>query len=105
VRDNRAAYQAKFRAVLPLLQDVLEVQAPDAGFYLWAGVAGSDDVGFTKALLAQCAVQVLPGSLLTRDSGGLNPKAGRIRLALVAKLNAYVKATQHIQSFCLSLKP
>ncbi len=105
VRDNRAAYQAKFRAVLPLLQDVLDVQAPDAGFYLWAGVAGSDDVGFTKALLAQCAVQVLPGSLLARDSGGLNPGAGRVRLALVAELDACVEAAQRIRSFCLSLKP
>jgi N-succinyldiaminopimelate aminotransferase len=105
VRDNRAAYQAKFRAVLPLLQDVLDVQAPDAGFYLWAGVAGSDDVGFTKALLAQCAVQVLPGSLLARDSGGLNPGAGRVRLALVAELDACVEAAQRIRSFCLSMKP
>ena len=106
VLANRAAYQAKFRAVLPLLQDVLDVQAPDAGFYLWAGVQrfhGGDDVEFAKALLAQCNVQVLPGSLLAREAQGVNPGAGRVRLALVAELEACVEAAQRIRSFCLSL--
>lgn len=105
VAENRAAYQAKFDAVLPLLRDVLEVRAPDAGFYLWAGVPSSwrgDDVGFTKALLTQCNVQVLPGSLLARDSHGLNPGAGRIRMALVAEVQACIEAAQRIRSFCLS---
>lgn len=102
VRENRAAYQAKFRAVLPLLQDVLDVRAPDAGFYLWAGVSRGDDVGFAKALLAQCNVQVLPGSLLARSAQGQNPGAGRVRLALVAELEACVEAATRIRSFCLS---
>lgn len=105
VVDNRAAYRAKFEAMLPLLRDVLEVRAPDAGFYLWAGVPASwrgDDVGFTKALLAQSNVQVLPGSLLAREAGGLNPGAGRIRMALVAELDACVEAAQRIRSFCLN---
>lgn len=102
VRDNRAAYQAKFKAVLPLLQDQLDVQAPDAGFYLWAGVPGGQDVEFAKALLAQCNVQVLPGSLLARKAQGVNPGAGRVRLALVAEVEACVEAAQRIRSFCLS---
>lgn len=102
VQENRAAYQAKFAAVLPLLNDVLDVRAPDAGFYLWAGVPPAwrgDDVGFTKALLTQCNVQVLPGSLLARDSGGINPGAGRVRLALVAELDACVEAADRIHRF------
>jgi N-succinyldiaminopimelate aminotransferase len=102
VRDNRAAYQAKFAAVLPILQGVLDVQAPDAGFYLWAGVPaawGGDDVGFAKAVLAQCNVQVLPGSLLAREAQGLNPGAGRVRLALVAELGACVEAAERIRQF------
>jgi N-succinyldiaminopimelate aminotransferase len=105
VVDNRAAYRAKFEAMLPLLADVLDVRAPDAGFYLWAGVPASwrgDDVAFTKALLAQSNVQVLPGSLLARESAGLNPGAGRIRMALVAEIEACVEAAQRIRSFCLS---
>ncbi len=103
VVENRAAYQAKFRAVLPLLQEVLDVRAPDAGFYLWAGVPASwrgDDVAFTKALLAQSNVQVLPGSLLAREAQGLNPGAGRVRLALVAELEACAEAATRIRTFC-----
>jgi len=106
VRENRAAYQAKFEAVLPLLQDVLDVAAPDAGFYLWAGVpktlCGGCDIEFTKALLGQCNVQVLPGSLLARANpaaGGRNPGRGRVRMALVAEVEACVQAAQRIRTF------
>lgn len=103
VRDNRAAYQAKFRAVLPLLEDVLDVRAPDAGFYLWAGIPdalyGGSDVAFAKALLGQCNVQVLPGSLLAREAAGVNPGQGRVRMALVAELDACVEAAQRIRTF------
>ena len=106
VAANRALYQAKFQAVLPLLQDVLDVQAPDAGFYLWAGVpsqvAGGCDLAFAKALLAQCNVHVLPGSLLAREAQGVNPGRGRVRLALVAELADCVEAAQRIRNHLLS---
>jgi N-succinyldiaminopimelate aminotransferase len=106
VAANRALYQAKFDAVLPLLADVMDVQAPDAGFYLWASVpqnvCGGDDVEFAKALLAQCNVHVLPGSLLAREAHGLNPGQGRVRLALVAEVQACVEAAQRIRSFILN---
>ncbi|MBB5205531.1 N-succinyldiaminopimelate aminotransferase [Inhella inkyongensis] len=105
VAENRAAYQAKFQAVLPLLQDVLEVSAPDAGFYLWAGVPeqlyGGCDIELTKALLAECNVQVLPGSLLARTNPmtGRNPGQGRVRMALVAEVQACLEAAQRIRQF------
>ncbi|HRP29771.1 MAG TPA: succinyldiaminopimelate transaminase, partial [Burkholderiaceae bacterium] len=69
---------------------------PDAGFYLWAGVPGGDDVGFALKLLAQYNVAVLPGSLLARDAHGTNPGAGRIRLALVAGVEDCIEAAQRI---------
>ncbi|MFO0124232.1 MAG: succinyldiaminopimelate transaminase [Inhella sp.] len=107
VASNRALYQAKFQAVLPLLQDVLDVQPPDAGFYLWAGVPshveGGCDLAFAKALLAQCNVHVLPGSLLAREAQGVNPGRGRVRLALVAELADCVEAAQRIRNHLLSL--
>ncbi|MBE2245081.1 MAG: succinyldiaminopimelate transaminase, partial [Burkholderiaceae bacterium] len=93
---NRAAYRQKFDAVTPILADVLDVAMPDAGFYLWAGVPGGDDVGFALRLLAQYNVAVLPGSLLARDAHGTNPGAGRIRLALVAGVEDCVEAAQRI---------
>jgi N-succinyldiaminopimelate aminotransferase len=99
VRDNRALYRQKFEQVTPLLAPHLAVRLPDAGFYLWAGVPGGDDVGFAVQLLAQYNVTVLPGSLLARSAHGSNPGAGRIRLALVAPLAECLQAARRIAEF------
>ena len=84
------------KKVTPLLAGALDVALPDAGFYLWAGVPGGDDVGFALKLLAQYNVTVLPGSLLAREAHGANPGAGRIRLALVAGLDECLEAARRI---------
>jgi N-succinyldiaminopimelate aminotransferase len=39
VEQNREQYRAKFNAITPLLKEVLDVELPDAGFYLWADVS------------------------------------------------------------------
>ena len=103
VLTNRALYRAKFAQVTPLLAPVLDVQLPDAGFYLWAGVQNGvksgDDIGFARGLLAQYNVAVLPGSLLAREAHGVNPGSGRIRMALVAGVDECVEAAQRIVAF------
>ena len=99
VVDNRNLYRAKFAQVTPLLSGVMDVALPDAGFYLWAGIAGGDDVAFALQLLAQYNVAVLPGSLLARESGGINPGAGRLRMALVAGVDECLEAAHRIVSF------
>lgn len=99
VQANRALYRDKFAQVTPLLQRVLDVQLPDAGFYLWAAVPGGDDVAFARALLAQYNVTVLPGSLLAREAHGVNPGRGRIRMALVAATAECLEAAQRIVHF------
>ena len=101
VVENRALYREKFAQVTPLLSAVLDVKLPDAGFYLWAGVRGSD-TEFARELLAQYNVTVLPGSYLARESGGANPGAGRIRMALVAPTAECVEAAQRIVQFVQS---
>ncbi len=101
VEANRALYREKFAQVTPLLGPVLDVKLPDAGFYLWAGVPGSD-IDFARELLAQYNVTVLPGSYLARESGGKNPGAGRIRMALVAPTAECVEAAQRIVQFVQS---
>lgn len=101
VRDNRAQYRAKFAQVTPLLADVLDVALPDAGFYLWAGVKGSD-TDFARDLLALYNVTVLPGSYLAREAQGHNPGANRIRMALVAETAECVEAAQRIVQFVQS---
>jgi N-succinyldiaminopimelate aminotransferase len=98
VVENRELYRRKFAEVTPLLQQVLDVQLPDASFYLWAGVRGSD-TAFARDLLAQYNVTVLPGSYLAREAGGVNPGAGRIRMALVADTAECLEAAQRIVQF------
>ena len=102
---NRALYRAKFAAVTPLLAEVLDVALPDAGFYLWARVPerAGDDIAFARGLLAQYNVAVLPGSLLARESHGVNPGAQRIRMALVAGESECIEAAQRIVSYARSL--
>ena len=96
---NRAQYRQKFAAVTPLLEAVMDVRLPDAGFYLWAAVPGGDDVGFARDLLAQYNVTVLPGSYLAREAQGFNPGAGRIRMALVAETAECLEAARRIVAF------
>jgi N-succinyldiaminopimelate aminotransferase len=98
VVDNRDLYRRKFAEVTPLLAQVLDVRLPDAGFYLWAGVRGSD-TAFARDLLAQYNVTVLPGSYLAREAGGANPGAGRVRMALVADTAECLEAARRIVKF------
>ncbi|RZL61509.1 MAG: succinyldiaminopimelate transaminase [Variovorax sp.] len=102
VVENRAMYRAKFAAVTPMLEPVLDVRLPDASFYLWAGIPAAwkgDDEAFARALYAQYNVTVLPGSYLARDSQGRNPGRGRIRMALVADTAECVEAAGRIVQF------
>jgi N-succinyldiaminopimelate aminotransferase len=109
VVTNRELYRRKFATVTPLLEPVLGVALPDAGFYLWADVSptkhGRDDVAFALGLLAQYNVTVLPGSLLARDAHGTNPGAGRVRMALVAGVEECVEAAQRIVAYCREQQP
>ena len=98
VIENRRQYQAKFDAVLDILGGVMDVQRPDAGFYLWPRTP-MDDREFTRRLLAEQNVAVVPGSFLSREIDGYNPGAGRIRMALVAPLADCVEAAQRIRRF------
>jgi len=105
VEANRALYRQKFERVTPRLASVLDVRLPDAAFYLWAAVPGGNDVQFTLDLLAQYNVAVLPGSLLARQAQGLNPGAGRIRMALVAGVDECVEAAERIVEFTRKYVP
>lgn len=103
---NRALYREKFERVTPILASVMNVALPDAGFYLWAEVpkhiAGGSDEAFTRELLAQYNVAVLPGSYLAREANGVNPGSGRIRMALVAGVDECVEAAERIKAFIQS---
>ena len=96
VIENRRLYAEKFNAVTPMLSGVLEVEMPDAAFYLWAKSEISDTELAVK-LYRDFNVTVLPGSYLAREAHGTNPGEGFIRLALVVSLSECVEAATRIQ--------
>ncbi|MGM0784664.1 MAG: succinyldiaminopimelate transaminase [Pseudomonadota bacterium] len=100
VRDNRDAYRATFGAVTEVLAPVLDFPDPEASFYLWPAVPGGDDIAFARQLFAETHVSVLPGSFMGRpDTNGVNPGAGRVRLALVAETATAREAAERIRRF------
>jgi N-succinyldiaminopimelate aminotransferase len=106
VMENRAKYREKFSHVTPMLQEVLDVALPDAGFYLWARVdklADISDIEYAKRLYAEYNVTVLPGSYVARDTQGGNPGRNRIRMALVAEVDECLEAANRIIEFTKNL--
>ena len=96
VIENRRLYAEKFKIVTPMLQGMLEVEMPDAAFYLWAKTKESD-TEFALKLYRDYNVTVLPGSYLAREAHGINPGKNFVRLALVACLEECVEAASRIK--------
>ena len=102
VRDNRQRYREKFTAVLDILRPVLNVEAPDASFYLWPETP-IDEQYFVRDLFASQNVTLLPGSYLSRETAGVNPGARRVRIALVPPLADCVEAARRMREYVQSL--
>jgi N-succinyldiaminopimelate aminotransferase len=101
VIENRRLYLEKFARVVPMLREVMEVDVPGGGFYLWLAVG--NDEAFTRGLFEQQHVTVLPGSYLARDTAAGNPGRGRVRVSLVASVDDCVEAARrlvaHVRAF------
>lgn len=98
VRDNRKLYRRKFDAVLDILDEVLDVERPQASFYLWPSVGG-DDALFAKHLFEEENLLVLPGSYISRNNRGNDPGKGRLRMALVAPYEECVEGARRLAAF------
>lgn len=100
VIENRRLYAEKFKTVTPMLSGVLEVEMPDAAFYLWAKIKdpAMSDTDFALKLYRDLNITVLPGSYLAREVNGINPGKNFIRIALVASLEECVEAAKRIQN-------
>ena len=86
VVENRKLYAQKFEVVTPMLAEVLDVEMPDAAFYLWAK-SSIPDTELAVKLYRDLNITVLPGSYLAREAHGTNPGENFIRMALVASYN------------------
>ena len=102
VVENRRVYREKFEAALAILRPVVDVQAPDAAFYLWAPTPVSD-TEFAQRLYREKSITVLPGSYLAREARGVNPGRNRVRIALVAATVECTEAATRIRDFISTL--
>lgn len=99
---NRDQYREKFNAVLDILGDCLDVQRPEAGFYLWPRTP-VDSETFARELFRQQNVTVLPGNYLARPTASGNPGDQYVRMALVASLEECIEAARRIKGFVETL--
>lgn len=102
VRANRARYRERFEAVLEILEGVLAVRCPAAGFYLWPALP-QDDETFCRELYARENLVLLPGRYLSRAVNGVDPGARRARIALVAPLAQCIEGAHRIRRYIESL--
>ncbi len=103
VEQNRARYREKFATVVPILESVLPVKKPDAGFYLWLETPISD-TDFARGLKEQQNLTLLPGSYLSRTVDGITPGANRVRIALVANLEECREGAERLKRFIEDLE-
>ncbi|MFS4436805.1 aminotransferase class I/II-fold pyridoxal phosphate-dependent enzyme [Paracoccaceae bacterium GXU_MW_L88] len=83
VTENRARYVGKYEIADEILGNLPGYTSPEAGFFLWLDVGDGED--FALRLWKNHGVRVLPGAYLSRESGGTDPGARYIRVALVAE--------------------
>ncbi len=103
VVENRRLYRQKFETALGILKPVIDVEMPEAAFYLWMRTPISD-TDFTRRLYETQAVSVLPGSYLGRSAHGVNPGENRVRIALVSSTEECAEAANRIRQFVTSLR-
>ncbi len=98
VIKNRELYQIKFSQFIETLSPSINIDWPDAGFYVWMKTP-INDIEFAKGLFQNYNVIVLPGSLLGRVENGINPGENRVRIALVAEPNETAEAAERIKDY------
>lgn len=85
-------FRAKYRANFDVAKEVLDINAPEATFYIWLKV--EDEIAFTVNLFEKYNLKVIPGSFLGREGEG----QGYIRLALVYEAELTREALERIKS-------
>ncbi|MEC7490744.1 MAG: aminotransferase class I/II-fold pyridoxal phosphate-dependent enzyme [Pseudomonadota bacterium] len=85
VIKNRALYAAKYDTANEILDGRYGYYTPEGGFYLWLYVGNGEDAA--RHLWSEAGIRVIPGEYLARETEGLHPGAGYIRLALVHDQN------------------
>jgi len=95
---NRAVYRDKFNTVIGILDPVMKLNNPPAGFYLWPETPINEEE-FSRSLFLNENVMTLPGTYLARDTVSGNPGKNRVRIALVAELDECIESAERIREF------
>ncbi|MBF0348213.1 MAG: succinyldiaminopimelate transaminase [Magnetococcales bacterium] len=95
VEENRIQYRQKFADALEILQPLLPVRIPEAGFYLWLKVPKGGEL-FARHMFQRYNVTVLPGAYLGRGHGTDNPGLPYVRIAMVQPRNENKEGIQRI---------
>lgn len=97
VRENREQYRQKYRVFGETLADLIDTRQPAGSFYLWPKLPVSE-LDFTRRLLAEQNVRIVPGSYLGREIDGANPGSGHVRISLVAEVEECAEAARRIRN-------
>jgi len=97
-QEHVDGFRAKYKKNFAVAKEVLDVDAPEATFYIWLKV--DDEIAFTTTLYKEYNLKVIPGSFLGREGEG----KGYVRLALVYEEELTRKALQRIAALSEKLK-
>ena len=89
-----AIFREKYKKNFEVAKEVLNVDAPEATFYIWLKVG--DEIAFTTKLYKEYNLKVIPGSYLGREGEG----QGYVRLALVYESDKTKECLERIKQ-CL----
>ena len=84
-------FRNKYKKNFEIAKEVLDVDAPEATFYIWLKVG--DEIAFTIKLYKEYNLKVIPGSFLGREGEG----KGYVRLALVYEADKTKEALERIK--------
>lgn len=96
VEENRKQYRQKFDLFQNELGHLLPLEKPDAGFYYWLKV--DNDEAFSKKLLKEANIKVLPGRYLSRETKEGNPGENHVRMALVADIQQCEEVARRLKN-------
>ena len=89
-QEHVNGFREKYKKNFEIAKEVLELEAPEATFYIWLKVG--DEIDFTVKLYENYNLKVIPGSFLGREGEG----KGYVRLALVYEADKTKEALQRI---------
>jgi aspartate/methionine/tyrosine aminotransferase len=90
-QEHVELFRQKYIRNFELAKEILEVEAPEATFYIWLPV--EDEIDFTIQLYRDYNLKVIPGSFLGREGQGI----GYVRLALVYEEELTREALQRVR--------